>query len=189
LICSSCCGTKRRVEIACPDSCVYLDGAHAPGWEGRVTERDRDSRRVLPHVQDLSESQRGQFLAMLVRIRDMGRQRSDLDDRRLAEALGALRKTVETRVRGVIYEHRAADARAQALVPELAELLQGRSASGREAPVPDADQLAVLTSLEAIAAGILEERAEPRAFLDMVARLTAGAAPAAQAEPSPLLLV
>ena len=50
-------------------------------------------------------------------------------------------------------------------------------------------KLAVLTSLEAIAAGILEERAEPRAFLDMVARLTAGAAPAAQTEPSPLLLV
>ena len=176
------------MEIACPDGCVYLDGAHAAGWERRTTELDRDSRRVLPHVQALNESQRELFLAVLVGIREMGRQHGDLDDRRLSDALGALRKTVETRVRGVIYEHRAEDARAQALVADLADWLKGRPASDRAPAAPDADQLAVIKALEATLASVIAERSDPRAFLDMVARVTAGAEPTAQSEPSPLLL-
>ena len=40
-ICSQCCGTKRHVEVACPADCVYLTGAHAPGWEGRAADRER----------------------------------------------------------------------------------------------------------------------------------------------------
>jgi hypothetical protein len=188
LICSSCCGAKRRVEIACPDDCTYLTGAHAAGWEGRVKERDRDQRRIAPHVQDLSEAQAELFLAMLVGLGDMGRRQTDLDDRRLANALAALRKTVETRVHGVIYEHRADDARAQLLVPELAELLTGASASGQTTPLPDAEQLAVLKALDATVLGTLNERGEPRAFIDMAARLTAEALPATEAEPSRIVL-
>jgi hypothetical protein len=37
-ICPHCCGTKRRVEIDCPEDCVYLEGGHAGAWEGRETE-------------------------------------------------------------------------------------------------------------------------------------------------------
>lgn len=189
-ICSGCCGAKRRVEIACPDSCAYLDGGHAPGWEGRRTERERDSRRVLPHVQSLSEAQRELFLAMLVGIRETAQKRRELDDRQLADALAALRKTTETRVRGVIYEHRPDDARAQALVAEMAGWLRGGepTADGAAAP-PDADQLAVLKALEATALGVMAEAAETRAFLEMVTRLTLGAVPAASPEPSPLVVI
>ena len=153
-----------------------------------MTERERDSRRVLPHVQALDEPQRQLFLAMLVSFAEMGRQRRDLDDQRLADALGALRKTVETRVHGVIYEHRPDDARTQALVRELAELIEGRPAADRRPSHSDTDQLAVLKALDATVAGLVAERADPRAFFEMVARLTAGAAPAAAAEASPIVL-
>jgi hypothetical protein len=65
-ICSACCGSKRRVEIACPSDCVWLDGAHDAGWEGRETERRRDARRLGPHLQRLSREQADLFFLALV---------------------------------------------------------------------------------------------------------------------------
>jgi len=56
LICAQCCGTKRRVEIDCPDDCTWL-GGHAGTWEGRETERTRDLRRLAPSLERLSEAQ------------------------------------------------------------------------------------------------------------------------------------
>ena len=116
MICAHCCGTKRLVEIDCPQSCVYLTGAHAPAWEGRETEKRRDARRVLPYMQELSEPQARLFFLTLVGVQAIRARRPDLEDTLLAEAIAALRRTVETRTRGVLYEHQAQDARAQGLI-------------------------------------------------------------------------
>ena len=79
-ICAHCCGTKRRVEIDCPSDCAYLTGSHAPGWEGRETERRRDARRLAPFVESLSDVQARLLFLALAGIAALRARRRDLDD-------------------------------------------------------------------------------------------------------------
>ncbi|PYQ53942.1 MAG: hypothetical protein DMF78_07875 [Acidobacteria bacterium] len=186
-ICSACCGSKRRVEIDCPPDCVWLDGAHAGSWQGRETERRRDTRRLAPHLQRLSPAQADLFFLALVGLASLRGRRRELDDALLADALGALRKTVETRQRGILYDHQADDLRAQGLVLELRGLFEARDAEGRPVSPDDRDLAAVLAALEGALADVLREKAGATAFLDTARRLVG--APAAAASPEPRLLV
>lgn len=170
-ICAHCCGTKRLVEIDCPSDCVYLAGGHAGAWEGRETERNRDARRIGPYVQGLDEAQGRLLLVAMSGINALRGRRSDLDDRLLAQAVSALRKTVETRVRGLLYEHQAEDARAQGLVFELGTLFEAQGDSGDEVSPDDGDLLAVLSALDGCLAASLAEREGPSVFLDTIARV------------------
>ena len=104
-ICSQCCGTKRRVEIDCPPDCAFLDGAHAGAWDGRSADRDRDARRIGPFLEGLTEAQGRLVLLSLVGTTAIRARRRDFDDRLFLEAVQALRKTVETREKGILYEH------------------------------------------------------------------------------------
>lgn len=86
-ICSHCCGTKRRREIACPEDCVYLGGVHAGPWEGRTTERDRDARRLAGFLAPLSESQQQLTMLALKGAAALAARDEQVDDRLLAEAV------------------------------------------------------------------------------------------------------
>jgi hypothetical protein len=173
MICSHCCGTKRRAEIACPEDCVYLAGAHAGPWEGRTTEKDRDARRLARFLAPLSEGQQQLMLLSLKGVAALAARRQQVDDRLLVEAVSTLRRTTETRQKGILYEHQADDARAQALVIELADLFQIRDPSGRAATPSDSDLLAALKALEGAIAATAAEAAGPRAFLETATRVTA----------------
>jgi hypothetical protein len=188
LICSHCCGTKRRVAIACPDDCVYLQGTHAGSWEGRATEKERDTRRLAPFIGALSDGQRELFLVSVVGLAAIGTRHREVADSLLAEAVGTLRRTVETRVKGILYDHQSDDVRAQALVQELAGLYEARDSDGRVNAPSDTDLLAVLRALESSLAAAIGERAGPQAFLETATRIAAIAAPK-PAESAPLLIV
>ncbi len=175
LICSHCCGTKRRVEIDCPQDCIYLEGAHAAAWEGRTTEKERDQRRLAPFVAGLTEAQGELFVVSLVGLAGIAARRADLTDRLLAEAVKTLRKTVETREKGILYDHQSDDVRAQALTHEIAALYEQRDEQGRTTSPPDADLLAVLKAFEAALDATVGEAGDARAFLGTMARVTAGA--------------
>lgn len=181
-ICAHCCGAKRRVEIDCPSDCVYLEGGHAHGWDGRQTEQKRDLRRVAPQIRNLGEDQARLFFMTLSGVSGI-RARRELDDRLLGQAVAALRKTVETRARGILYEHPAEDLRAQALLHELRGLFEGRDEDGRSVAPDDRDLLPVLSALEACVAATVREGAGPAAFLDTAARLLSRVG--ATREPSP----
>ncbi len=187
-ICSQCCGTKRLVEIDCPSDCVYLTGAHAPGWEGRTADRERDQRRLGPHVARLTERQIRLVLLALAGINGIRGRRSELDDTILLEAVVALRKTVETRDRGVLYEHPAGDARAQELVQELSGIFEAQDTEGGLHRPSDRDLAAALRGLEGALTETVGEREGPRTFLNTAARLVGrlGGAPAAR--PRPLIV-
>ena len=146
-ICSHCCGTKRRVEIACPDDCVWL-GAHASAWDGRETEHARDVRRLAPHLQGLTEPQARLFFFGLVGTAGLRASRPELTDRLLLEAVAALARTVETRERGILYEHPAQDLRAQGLVHEVRAIFETKDDEGRGHAPPDRDVAAVLKAME-----------------------------------------
>jgi hypothetical protein len=175
LICSHCCGTKRLVEIDCPPDCKYLTGEHAPSWGGREAERRRDSRRVAPYVQDLTETQSRLFFLSLMGMRSIREQRRDLDDAVLEEAVSAVRKTVETRSRGVLFEHAPETLRAQEVFRDVRQLFEKELSESDEEQVDlrDGDRLAVLTALEAALAGARREAGEATAFLDTAERLSA----------------
>jgi len=183
-ICSHCCGSKRRVEIDCPADCVYLDGTHARAWEGRSAERDRDARRVAPFLEGLTEAQGRLVLVSLVGITAI-RARRGIDDRLLLEAVRALRKTVETRDKGILYEHQAEDARAQGLAHELAGLFEARDEEGRARAPGDRDLAAALARLESAIEATRQEEESAHAFLDTASRVAArlGPPPGARARP------
>jgi hypothetical protein len=176
-ICSQCCGAKRRVEIDCPPDCAFLDGAHAGAWEGRAAERERDARRVGPFLEGLSEAQGRLVLLSLVGITAIRARRLEVDDRLLLEAVRALHKTVETRERGILYEHQAEDARAQGLAHELAELFAARDEEGREHAPADRDLVAALARLERAIEATRDEEESSHAFLDTATRLAARLGP------------
>jgi len=184
LICAACCGAKRRIEIDCPEDCVWL-GAHAGAWEGRETERTRDLRRLAPHLERLSDAQARLLFLSLVGVTALRGRRRDLDDELLLEATAALRKTVETREKGILYEHPAEDLRAQGLVPELRGLFEAGDEQGNAHAPADKDLLAALRALEGALRDAAREGAGPAAFLDTAARVAArmGAAPRAPGRP------
>jgi len=175
------------VEIDCPPDCVWLDGAHAASWEGRETERRRDTRRLGPHLQGLSPAQADLFFLALVGLAGLRARRRDLDDALLAHAVGALRKTVDTRQRGILYDHQADDLRAQGLVLELRGLFQAQDPEGRPVAPDDRDLAPVLRALDGALADVIRERAGGTAFLDTARRVVG--APDAAASPPPRLLV
>lgn len=190
-ICAHCCGTKRRREIDCPADCAYLKGEHAAGWEGRETEHRRDLRRIAPHIQGLDENQGRLFFLALAGVNALRAGRTDLDDRRLGQAVSALRKTVETRSRGVLYEHPAEDLGAQGLLRELKALFEAKDEQGPAAAPDGRDLLGALTALDACLDDARREASGPTAFLDSAARLLGrlqGPASAARPPAHPLLI-
>lgn len=166
-ICPQCCGAKRLVEIDCPETCVYLGGG-TPGWS-RETEKLRDARRFYGMTDGLSEGQARLLFLGLVGLVALRARHHGLDDLLLGSAVAALRRTTETRMNGIVYEHPTDDARAQALLRDLASVFEAREESGRTALPADRDLLAVLKGLEA---GLrVEADASPTSFLDTVVRL------------------
>lgn len=168
-ICSVCCGGKRLVEIDCPRDCVWL-GAHAGAWGGRETERLRDQRRLGPHVERLSQAQAQLLLVAFVGIDGLRAQRRELGDRLLLDAVRALRKTVETRGHGILYDHAAEDVRAQGLVSELRGLFEAKDEADRSVAPDDRDLLPALAALESIVEATLREGGSEE-FMAMAGRI------------------
>jgi hypothetical protein len=186
-ICAQCCGSKRLVEIDCPSDCVYLSGAHAPAWQGRETERVRDMRRIAPHVRGFSETQGHLFTIALVGLHGIRARHRDLGDRLLLDAVAALRKTLETRSRGILYDHAAEDLRAQGLVHDLRSLFEAEDEAGKLVTPDDADLLKVLLGLEA-AVGAALRAGGSTDFLDTATRIADQMRREAAARRGPVIL-
>ena len=73
-ICAVCCGTKRLVEIACPQTCAFLTSAkaHPPAVVRR--QQERDLALLVPAVDGLTESQM-QLLWLVLSV--LARPRAD----------------------------------------------------------------------------------------------------------------
>jgi hypothetical protein len=187
-ICSHCCGTKRLVEIDCPPDCVYLTGAHAPAWEGRNAENRRDVLRVAPHVEGLTEAQTRLFFLTLAGLAGMRGRRKDLDDRLALLAVTALRKTLETRGHGILYDHPAEDLRAAGVLHDLRGLFESHDEEGQAVSPRDSDLLPVLTAVEAAIEATVKEGEGATAFLETAMRFAAELRREAQAESRRLIV-
>lgn len=173
-ICSACCGTKRRTQIACPPDCPYLESAaaHPPAAVQRRRERDLDFLAALVH--ELSEPQQRLAAALFGYLSGDRPHALGLADDDLERAARALAQTRETASRGIVYEHSAETAAAQRLAGELNEVIETGRDDGRR--LSDGDAADVLRRIETgarEARRALGEDEDGRAFLALLGRVWA----------------
>ena len=169
-ICAVCCGTKRLVEIQCPDDCVYLTSAREHPAAVVKRQQEHDVAILLPTIQALTERQYQLFFLFQNLIsRHVPQGFTRLVDDDVAEAASSLASTLETAARGVIYEHTAKSLPGQRLGAEMKTMLAEMRQQG--ATVYDREAAIVLRAIER---GARETRkAEPgdAAYLTLMARL------------------
>jgi hypothetical protein len=170
LICAVCCGTKRLVEIHCPPDCIYLTTAkaHPPAVEQRQLEHDR--ALLLPLLGGMSERQARVFLMLAALIaRHQGDAFQKLIDEDVALAAEALASTLETSVRGIVYEHRAATLPADRLLTEMKATVAEITKEGGT-PL-ERDAAIALRRVQAAAREIAKSNASGSAFQELLARM------------------
>jgi hypothetical protein len=170
-ICAVCCGTKRLVQIPCPNDCSWLVSAREHPPARVVRQQQRDVGVLLQSMRDFNQRQSQLFLLVttfLVRYEPPELQPLVDDD--VSEGMAALASTFETASRGVIYEHRPASLPAERLIAGLKPLLveAGRGAGSAF----EREAAAVLRGIAGAAHDIrAHDPQHRRAFLELLARV------------------
>ena len=186
-ICPVCCGTKRLVEITCPDDCRYLTSArvHPPAIVQRQQERDVHFMATL--AAGLSELQLRIWISLLAVIAGHAKTAVPrLIDADVAEATEALAGTHETAARGLIYEQQPTSLVAQRLASELrAWLTQLQQEAKRPLDRDAAEALRCIERGARTAARSLD--GGETAYMEFVRRRASdvGGAPAADSQQQP----
>lgn len=169
-ICAVCCGTKRLVEIQCPEDCVYLTSAREHPAAVVKRQQEHDVAILLPTIQSLTERQYQLFFLFQNLIsRHVPQGFARLVDDDVAEAAGSVASTLETAARGVIYEHTAQSLPAQRLGVEMTTLLAEMRQKG--ATVYDREAAIVLRAIEKGARETRKTESGDAAYLTLMARL------------------
>ena len=170
-ICPVCCATKRLTEINCPETCAYLSSAREHPAAQVKRQQAHDLAVILPTIHGMTERQHQLFFLFhttIARHRPDGLERLLDDD--VAAAAAALASTLETAVKGVIYEQTPDSRPAKRLAGELTTSLaqireQGANVYDREAAIV----------LRAIERGARDTRAalngSETAYLEVMGRL------------------
>jgi hypothetical protein len=169
-ICSVCCGTKRLVEINCPDSCPHLSVARANPAAVVRRQNEADLALLLPTMQSLTERQHQLFFlfqSVITRHRPEGFAR--LTDTDVADAAASVAATLETAARGVIYEHPTQSVVAQKLAGALTDLLATVRQDG--ATVYDGEAAITLRAIEHGARTVRGHAGEPDGYLSLMGRV------------------
>ena len=184
-ICAVCCGTKRLVEIQCPETCPYLAIAreHPPAIVQR--EQQRDVAAMMHTMRDVTERQQQlMFLLLGLARRYEGDALQSVVDADLADAARSLASTLETANRGVIYEHQPGTMAAQRLVTDWKALFKDIASREGGDRLLQRDGPMALRAIERGAAEL--GRVLPggeRAYLQLVARMLRPRAGEASPEP------
>lgn len=174
MICAVCCGTKRLVEIPCPDSCPYLASAREHPAAVVQRRQERDFRFFLPLVSDLTEPQARLVLVFqAVTLRYAAGAVPALLDQDVADAAEAVAATLETARKGVIYEHQAASIPAQRLSAELRAALASLAPEPSQTARVERDGAVALRRIEQAARTAATALAgdEPPIFINLARRL------------------
>jgi hypothetical protein len=147
LICSRCCGTKRRVEIACPADCAYLHGSHDRKWSPE--SREKEAARFFSGAFALDERPAQFFLFLHHVFVTKGKPLLALPDEELRDVVDTAVKTLETRSRGILYRHPSASLHLQALSDWIVGLVSMRDRIEGAPGVSDEEALVALRALAA----------------------------------------
>jgi hypothetical protein len=169
-ICTICCGTKRLVEIQCPDTCPHLATAREHPAAVVKKQQERDIAVLLPTISHLTERQHQLFfLIHSVIARHKPEALSRLLDEDVAQAAAAVAATLETAGRGVLYEHTPASLPAQRLAKEITSMLAEVRAHGTK--IYDGEVAIALRAIERGARDGQKQTAGDTAYISLVGRL------------------
>ncbi len=136
LICASCCGEKRVLEIICPEDCAYL----VSGREHEAEEYAKLLRSLDAKSQKRNEQVFRNHLNVLGRLEySIARERflsRDLMDKEVVQAVELLLEKYQTEEKGVFYEKTSDDLRVDSLRRELREVMSSFRNSQREEGSP-----------------------------------------------------
>lgn len=158
------------VEIACPVGCAYLTSAREHPAAVVKKQQERDIAMVLPAISQLTERQHQLFFlfhGVVARHRPEGFAR--LIDEDVAEAARAVAATLETAMRGVLYEHNPTSATGQRLARELTAFLTELRSQG--AKVYDGEAAIALRAVERAARDVHRSATQDDAYISLMARL------------------
>lgn len=186
LICSACCGTKRRTQIACPPDCTYLESAttHPPAVVQRRRERDGGFLAAL--LYGLTEPQQRLTMMLLQYLASDRPDAPGLVDADVEQATLALARTHETASRGIVYEHPAGTPTAQRLVAEIKGIVETDRGNGGY--LSDEATAGVLRRVEAgarEARRALGDDVDERAYLSLLRRVWSSSRAGAGNSPEP----
>ena len=168
LICSRCCGTKRRVEIQCPEDCPYLHGAD-PSWQSAAQQKEE--ARFVARFFELTEGQLVFLLFVHHLMFSVPGRFLDLSDSELREVIGAALKTLETRAKGIVYVHPPSSPHLEPAANWLAGILSERAEIATSPEATDNDVLDVLRTMERAIAEHIEHDASRESYLETAARV------------------
>lgn len=171
LICPTCCGTKRQVEIRCPADCGWLKAARAHPHAALQRQQHHDSALIIQLISGLDDEAYAVLMACLPAALSF---RTGADppplDHDLEAAAAALAATAETAARGVLYEHRPDSMVAARLARAMSAPLAGAAQDG----LPRLDT-ATVVAMRRLAASVkaFERTApeSPHAYLDFLDRV------------------
>lgn len=169
-ICPICCGTKRLVEIQCPETCGYLTSAREHPAAVVKRQQEQDVAVLLPTIRHLTERQQQLFFlvhSVIGRHKPEGFSR--LVDEDVAQAAGAVAATLETAARGVLYEHTPSSLLAQRLGREITAMLADFRAQG--AKIYDGEVAIALRAIERGARETQKQTADDTTYISRMARL------------------
>jgi hypothetical protein len=169
-ICTICCGTKRLVEIDCPETCRHLTAAREHPAAVVKKQQERDVAALLPSIGHLTERQHQLFfLIHSVIARHKPDTLSRLLDEDVAQASAAVAATLETAGKGVLYEHTPASLVAQRLARDITAMLAEVKSHGTK--IYDSEVAIALRAIERGARETHRQQAEDTAYLSLVGRL------------------
>jgi hypothetical protein len=150
---------------------VYLTTAREHPPAALVRQQQRDLGLLVQFMRDFNERQSQLFfLVNSVLAAYQPPELQPLIDDDVAESAAALAATLETAVRGVIYEHRPASLPAERLMSTLKPLLAEAGQKGGTAFERDA--AVVLRRIEEAAREVrVSDAGNRRAFLDLIGRV------------------
>jgi hypothetical protein len=184
------------VEISCPEDCTYLHGAD-PNW--RSATRQKEDARFLSRFLTLNEGQVMLLLFTHHLMLSAPARFARLSDAELQAVIGTALKTMETRAKGIVYNHPAGTPHLDKVAEWLAQVLSERKSIQA---APEASDEDVRTVLAAMSHAIRDHGAsEPHAgyleTAEQVLKSSLGGAPpielpeaiGARDEPPPNLIV
>jgi hypothetical protein len=173
-ICAQCCGEKRVIEIPCPPDCQFLKSGQTYHWVKKhmaILQTQEDPSRMQ---QLYKTSQQFHFLldGMEEVIVGYASELTSITDGDVHKAIVALKSTLETEQKGVIYEHSTSNPLAQALAKELQSFLEKErsESSERGNSLRTSDLVACLDFLEEDVSYHLANDSASNSYLQFIAR-------------------
>ena len=171
-ICAACCGTHRKLVLDCPSDCSYLKQARE---YGRFRPELLEDERWFAQVQvgeDFLDAHPLLLEDLVENIRQSALANTSLRDRDVIEALAALVRSFETRVKsGLHYEPTGPSLAQQALMQQLRDVIADYDQENQEVGGPqlhDNDTLKALVFVLRLALDRSSGRPLSRGFLDFL---------------------